>query len=265
MHFHTKSAVLGSIGTLALGTFAYYVQKRLKNEQEIMEVIFTHDKCEEERTKNINYLEISQINFTPRNLKRIKAYIDGAQKTIDAAVYLFNVKELGSAVIRAHERGVTVRVIGCSSMQGATGTQFADLNRAGIPVLFKQTSMCMHHKFCLVDTRDQTEREKKEAQSRILEISRRKLKKSKSIPQKSDDEETEKEINERKEIKQNLPFIPKNGICITGSANWTMQAFTANWENVIVTSNPTVLQSFRREFDRIWDDFTRAQKVKNVS
>lgn len=131
MNFHTKSAVIGSIGTLAVGTVAYFLQKYLKNKAEIMEVIFTHDKCEGERTKNVKYLEISQLNFSPRNLLRIEEYINSAAKTIDAAVYLFNVKQLGAAITRAYERGVTVRIVGCSSMQGATGTQFGELNRAG--------------------------------------------------------------------------------------------------------------------------------------
>lgn len=96
-----------------------------------MEVIFTHDKTEEERTRNVNYLGISQLKFQPKNLERIEEYIDSATKTIDAAVYLFNVAKLGEAMIRAYERGVAVRIVGCTSMQGATGTQFATLHAAG--------------------------------------------------------------------------------------------------------------------------------------
>lgn len=131
MGLHTKSVLLGSIGTLALGTVAYVMQKHLKNKDEIMEVIFTHDKCEGERTKNVKYLDISQLDFSPRNLARIEEYIEAATKTIDIAMYLFNVKQLGEAIIRAFERGVAVRVVGCSSMQGATGTQFGTLSARG--------------------------------------------------------------------------------------------------------------------------------------
>lgn len=130
MNFQTKSAVIGSIGTLAVGTVAYFLHKYLKVNDEIMEIIFTHDRLED-RTKNVKYLEISHLNFSPRNLVRIEQYINSAKKTIDAAVYLFNVKQLGAAIIRAYERGVSVRIVGCSSMQGATGTQFGELHRAG--------------------------------------------------------------------------------------------------------------------------------------
>lgn len=134
----------------------------------------------------------------------------------------------------------------------------------GIPVLFKDTSMCMHHKFCLVDTRDQTEREKQDSQTRITEMSKRKLKKSKSITQKDDEEKSEKEINETKSQRKNPVYIPQSGVCITGSCNWTMQGFSSNWENVIITSNKIIVDEFRKEFDRIWSDFMKSQKVKGV-
>lgn len=131
MKLDIKSMIFGSVSTLAIGTATYYVSRWRKNTQEIMEVIFTHDKTEEENTLNVKYLEVSDLQFTPRNLKRIEEYINSAVVSIDAAVYLFNVKQLGSALIRAHERGVTVRVVGCKSMQGATGTQFQELRKAG--------------------------------------------------------------------------------------------------------------------------------------
>lgn len=128
-----------------------------------------------------------------------------------------------------------------------------------IPVLFKATSMCMHHKFCLIDTRDQTEKEKVNAKKRLDSLNKRKMKKSRSIAQKSDDEMSEKEINETKSERKTPVYIPQNGICITGSCNWTMQGFSANWENVIITNNKLIVAKFRKEFDRIWDDFIKSQ------
>lgn len=131
----------------------------------------------------------------------------------------------------------------------------------GIPVLFKDTSMCMHHKFCLVDTRDQTEREKNDSQYRIMTIAKRKLKKSRSITQKNDEERSEKDLNE--EENQHV-YIPPCGVCITGSCNWTMQGFSSNWENVIITNNKIIVDEFRKEFDRIWSDFLNSQRVHSV-
>ncbi|XP_063699874.1 mitochondrial cardiolipin hydrolase [Culicoides brevitarsis] len=247
MNLHVKCVAVGSFGTLAVGTLAYFTHKYLKSRksEDIMEVYFTHDTCEEQHTKNVKYLSISELDFFPRQLTRIVNYINSATKTIDAAVYLFNVKQLGEAMIQAYERGVAVRIVGCSSMQGATGTQFGDLHRHGIPVLFKSTTMCMHHKFCLVDTRDQTEKEKRDSQRRKSRINRSKSKEDQS---------------------EKLPtvHIPQNGVCITGSCNWTMQGFSSNWENLIITNNQKILSGFRKEFDRIWSDFIAAQQVTNT-
>ena len=39
---------------------------------------------------------------------------------------------------------------------------------------------------------------------------------------------------------------------ISGSFNWTMQAAMGNYENVIVTTNNFVVESFRGEFERLW-------------
>lgn len=98
----------------------------------IMEVIFTNDHTEEARVQNVPYIDVGNIaDFTPRNMGRIISMLNSAERSIDAAVYLFNVKELGRAMIDAHRRGVKVRMVGCKSMAGATGTQFPELQSAG--------------------------------------------------------------------------------------------------------------------------------------
>ncbi|XP_046398977.1 mitochondrial cardiolipin hydrolase [Ischnura elegans] len=52
-------------------------------------------------------------------------------------------------------------------------------------------------------------------------------------------------------------FAIIDGEClICGSFNWTMQAVTANWENVIITSEPGIVQPFASEFQRLWDEFS---------
>lgn len=136
----------------------------------------------------------------------------------------------------------------------------------GIPVLFKNTTMCMHHKFCLIDTRSQTEKETKDGQKRIDDQNdvKKKAKKKAKIEKElaSDDEESEKEDQDSEKPRKKKRYIPENGICITGSCNWTMQGFSSNWENIIVTNNNIIVSRFRQEFDRIWSDFISAQRVK---
>lgn len=41
-------------------------------------------------------------------------------------------------------------------------------------------------------------------------------------------------------------------ILITGSYNWTGNAARKNYENVIITSEPTLVRRFVEEFDRLW-------------
>lgn len=110
----------------------YVKNKKAVDKDQILDVIFTNDQTESDTINGVHYLELSNLkNFTPRNLARIMEIINSAKHTIDAAVYLFNVKELGEAMIKAHQRGVTVRVLGCKSMAGATGTQFPEMRSAG--------------------------------------------------------------------------------------------------------------------------------------
>lgn len=44
---------------------------------------------------------------------------------------------------------------------------------------------------------------------------------------------------------------------ISGSFNWTMQAAMGNYENVIITSNPFLVQSFVDEFEKLWTTMAR--------
>ncbi|XP_014223917.1 mitochondrial cardiolipin hydrolase-like [Trichogramma pretiosum] len=42
-------------------------------------------------------------------------------------------------------------------------------------------------------------------------------------------------------------------ILISGSANWTMQAFYGNYENVIITNDKVMVKSFLTEFNYLWE------------
>ena len=53
-------------------------------------------------------------------------------------------------------------------------------------------------------------------------------------------------------------FVVIDGqVCITGSFNWTVQAVTANRENVLVTNNRECVQSFAGEFANLWTLFAK--------
>lgn len=42
------------------------------------------------------------------------------------------------------------------------------------------------------------------------------------------------------------------GFVMSGSLNWSTQAMVSNHESVIVTSHPSIVSKFEKEFDSLW-------------
>jgi len=83
---------------------------------------------------------------------RLISILDAATRTVDLALYSFTDDQLGAAVIRAHQRGVMVRVILDDGQEGsAGGREHAKLVAAGIAVVVEKVTGLMHHKFLVVD------------------------------------------------------------------------------------------------------------------
>ncbi len=75
--------------------------------------------------------------------------LDQARISIDAALYDLNLWSVRNALIRAHERGVTVRMVMEADSQDRGEVQ--ELIEAGIPIIFDQTDSLMHNKFFVID------------------------------------------------------------------------------------------------------------------
>lgn len=89
---------------------------------------------------------------------KLIAYIDAARVSIDLAVFETNLTSVAEALIRAHERGVTVRWItddenGRDGDSEPDGGQFALMEAAGIEIRDDLRSAFMHNKFILIDGR----------------------------------------------------------------------------------------------------------------
>ncbi|MEZ4470756.1 MAG: phospholipase D-like domain-containing protein [bacterium] len=90
--------------------------------------------------------------------QRIVALIDGARATLDAAQFTFSVRAIEEALLRAHTRGIKVRLALDAGQQGAD-TAGARLAAAGVPVRFVtgqtrgQGAGLQHAKYLLVDGR----------------------------------------------------------------------------------------------------------------
>jgi phosphatidylserine/phosphatidylglycerophosphate/cardiolipin synthase-like enzyme len=75
--------------------------------------------------------------------------IDSARLTVDIAIYSLSLNSIRDALIRAHERGVRVRMVMESDNMDRTDPQ--RLKEAGIPILGDRREGLMHNKFVIID------------------------------------------------------------------------------------------------------------------
>jgi phosphatidylserine/phosphatidylglycerophosphate/cardiolipin synthase-like enzyme len=75
--------------------------------------------------------------------------IDSAKLSVDIAIYSFSLNSIRDALLRAHDRGVQVRVVAESENMGRTDPQ--RLMDAGIPMLGDRREGLMHNKFVVID------------------------------------------------------------------------------------------------------------------
>ncbi len=111
-------------------------------------VAFVSARCATGRTEVI----FSPQPYATSHLARVRALIDGADRSIDIAMYSFSDAAIASALERAVDRGVSVRVL----YDGATadrsdpeGTQSARLESMGIEV--RWVNKILHHKLAIID------------------------------------------------------------------------------------------------------------------
>lgn len=83
---------------------------------------------------------------------RLAEAIEQARLSVDVAVLNLNLWSLRDALIAAHRRGVTVRLVTDSDYLDSQEVQ--ELAAAGIPVLGDRRESLMHHKFVVIDRRE---------------------------------------------------------------------------------------------------------------
>jgi phosphatidylserine/phosphatidylglycerophosphate/cardiolipin synthase-like enzyme len=80
---------------------------------------------------------------------RLVAAIDRAQQRVDVAAFELNLPSVTEALVRAHRRGVHVRLVTDSDYEDRLGP--VELRKAGIPVVYDNRSAFMHNKFVVID------------------------------------------------------------------------------------------------------------------
>ena len=94
-----------------------------------------------------------RVCFTPDQacLPLIIDEIDKAQNTINMQAYSFTSKPIAGALIRAHNRGVSVVVIADKSQRREGHTQIHSLKKAGVAVYIDIKPSISHSKLILID------------------------------------------------------------------------------------------------------------------
>lgn len=94
------------------------------------------------------------VGFSPGDAEALVVQtIDSARQSIEVAAYSFTSRPVASALLRARDRGVTVRIVADKSQRTARYTSVRYLARQGVPVRIDSRYAIMHDKFLVIDSR----------------------------------------------------------------------------------------------------------------
>lgn len=86
-------------------------------------------------------------------LRRLRELCLGAKRSVDVCVYTVSDDRLCDALLGAHRRGVTVRILSDDHKVHDAGSDVLRLRDRGLDVRLDDTAFHMHHKFALFDGR----------------------------------------------------------------------------------------------------------------
>ena len=95
----------------------------------------------------------AQVFFSPHGgcTEALVKIIGKSEKSILVQAYSFTSRPIAEALIRAHDRGVNVKVIADKSQEHARATVVGDLKTAGVPVVFDEVHGIAHNKVMVID------------------------------------------------------------------------------------------------------------------
>ncbi|MEM7350164.1 MAG: phospholipase D-like domain-containing protein [Acidobacteriota bacterium] len=97
----------------------------------------------------------SQVCFSPQHdcAGRLCQLLDEASRSVCICVFTITDNTVSRAILRAHDRGVAVRIITDDEKMEAEGSDIIELAQEGVPVRMDDSPDHMHHKFALFDRR----------------------------------------------------------------------------------------------------------------
>ena len=95
----------------------------------------------------------SEAHFSPGEdcPRAIIGLLNGARQKAEVCVFTITDDRLSTAVLEAHRRGVSVRIITDDAKAEDLGSDVERFESAGIPVRVDRSPFHMHHKFAILD------------------------------------------------------------------------------------------------------------------
>uniref|UniRef100_A0A240PMK4 Mitochondrial cardiolipin hydrolase n=1 Tax=Anopheles atroparvus TaxID=41427 RepID=A0A240PMK4_ANOAO len=260
-----RGRILTSLGFLVATDVVYAVCERIwkeiakrKSQKPFCEVRFMNRVIVSDCSLNLGDLKFANISY-------LISYIDRAQKSICLSMYIFTLKDVCDALIRAQkERNVIVRVVCCESMVYNEGSQMRRLDEDCYLRFKVNSDYLMHHKFCLLDVDWLCA--KCLVAEHIQQVGLPKfpgmhftlfdraiiddmdgLKKSFGTSCPRCDSRLRKGVSSSARNP-----LPEGGVLITGSSNWTVPALTVHWDSMLFTSFQAMVRPYAVEFQRQW-------------
>ncbi|XP_026158757.1 mitochondrial cardiolipin hydrolase [Mastacembelus armatus] len=147
---------LGAVAlTLSLELFVQLL-RHLRPRTILNEVLFFPSEvaCVEHILKPSPYSCLCMLpHDVETSFSRLLRHILSASSSLDLCLFAFSNMDLCSAVLALHSKGIIIRVLADSDYAAITGSQIGVLRKAGICVRCDLSSVCMHHKFAVVDDR----------------------------------------------------------------------------------------------------------------
>jgi phosphatidylserine/phosphatidylglycerophosphate/cardiolipin synthase-like enzyme len=96
-----------------------------------------------------------EAHFSPWDncVGRIASLLAAAHRTADLCVFTITDNRIAAEVLRAHDRGVQVRIVTDDEKVSDEGSDVERLARAGVLVRTDRSAYHMHHKFAVLDGR----------------------------------------------------------------------------------------------------------------
>lgn len=96
---------------------------------------------------------LAEVHFSPGNApkERISSLLDHTRQRADLCVFTITDNAICRAILRAHQRGIRLRVLTDDDKAHDLGSDVELLAEQGVPVAIDDSPAHMHHKFALFD------------------------------------------------------------------------------------------------------------------